>query len=145
MHLNDISILMNFLACMNVWWWLLFVNDIFYFLMSWIYNVPQGDHVTFLNIYKGFHQSGKSSQWCYKNFLNYQALVCIHDITIHSFIQIFVVIPLLDAQAFYYNICCPWLLQKKVVDIRGQLLRLMKRLGIPLKSCDRDMQVRCFN
>ncbi|KAK3159755.1 hypothetical protein QOZ80_1BG0050680 [Eleusine coracana subsp. coracana] len=63
----------------------------------------EGDHVTFLNIYKGFHQSGKSSQWCYKNFLNYQAL-------------------------------------KKVVDIRGQLLRLMKRFGIPLKSCDRDMQ-----
>lgn len=40
------------------------------------YVVPQGDHVTFLNIYKGFHQSGKSSQWCYKNFLNHQALVC---------------------------------------------------------------------
>ncbi|GJN38084.1 hypothetical protein PR202_gb27094 [Eleusine coracana subsp. coracana] len=30
--------------------------------------------------------------------------------------------------------------EKKVVDIRGQLLRLMKRFGIPLKSCDRDMQ-----
>ncbi|RCV25218.1 hypothetical protein SETIT_5G148400v2 [Setaria italica] len=63
----------------------------------------EGDHVTFLNIYKGFHQSGKSSQWCYKNFLNYQAL-------------------------------------KKVVDIRGQLLRIVKSFGIPLKSCDRDMQ-----
>ncbi|CAO2186162.1 unnamed protein product [Urochloa humidicola] len=63
----------------------------------------EGDHVTFLNIYKGFHQSGKSSQWCYKNFLNYQAL-------------------------------------KKVIDIRGQLLRIVKGFGIPLKSCDRDMQ-----
>ncbi|PVH39496.1 hypothetical protein PAHAL_5G518800 [Panicum hallii] len=63
----------------------------------------EGDHVTFLNIYKGFHQSGKSSQWCYKNFLNYQAL-------------------------------------KKVVEIRGQLLRIVKGFGIPLKSCDRDMQ-----
>ncbi|XP_066316918.1 probable pre-mRNA-splicing factor ATP-dependent RNA helicase DEAH9 isoform X1 [Miscanthus floridulus] len=63
----------------------------------------EGDHVTFLNIYKGFHQSGKSSQWCYKNFLNYQAL-------------------------------------KKVVDIRGQLLRIVKSFGIQLKSCDRDMQ-----
>ncbi|KAF8663339.1 hypothetical protein HU200_055954 [Digitaria exilis] len=63
----------------------------------------EGDHVTFLNIYKGFHQSGKSSQWCYKNFLNYQAL-------------------------------------KKVVDIRGQLLRILKGFGMPLKSCDRDMQ-----
>ncbi|XP_066305529.1 probable pre-mRNA-splicing factor ATP-dependent RNA helicase DEAH9 [Miscanthus floridulus] len=60
----------------------------------------EGDHVTFLNIYKGFHQSGKSSQWCYKNFLNYQAL-------------------------------------KKVVDIRGQLLRIVKSFGIQLKSCDR--------
>ncbi|KAL6838814.1 hypothetical protein ACP4OV_031528 [Aristida adscensionis] len=63
----------------------------------------EGDHVTFLNIYKGFHQHGKSSQWCYKNFLNYQAL-------------------------------------KKVIDIREQLLKVMKRFGIPLKSCDRDMQ-----
>ncbi|KAK7841026.1 putative pre-mrna-splicing factor atp-dependent rna helicase deah9 [Quercus suber] len=27
----------------------------------------QGDHVTFLNVYKGFLQSGKSSQWCHKN------------------------------------------------------------------------------
>uniref|UniRef100_A0ACD5VN89 Uncharacterized protein n=1 Tax=Avena sativa TaxID=4498 RepID=A0ACD5VN89_AVESA len=63
----------------------------------------EGDHVTFLNIYKGFHQSGKSSQWCYKNFLNHQAL-------------------------------------KKVIEIRAQLVRVMKRFGILLKSCDRDMQ-----
>lgn len=63
----------------------------------------EGDHVTFLNIYKGFRQSGKSSQWCYKSFLNYQAL-------------------------------------KKVIDIREQLVRVMKRFGIQLKSCDRDMQ-----
>ncbi|KAM3348056.1 hypothetical protein ACQJBY_021769 [Aegilops geniculata] len=63
----------------------------------------EGDHVTFLNIYKGFHQSGKSSQWCYKNFLNHQAL-------------------------------------KKVIEIRAQLVRVMKRFGIQLKSCDRDMQ-----
>ncbi|VAH58919.1 unnamed protein product [Triticum turgidum subsp. durum] len=63
----------------------------------------EGDHVTFLNIYKGFHQSGKSSQWCYKNFLNHQAL-------------------------------------KKVIEIRAQLVRVVKRFGIQLKSCDRDMQ-----
>uniref|UniRef100_A0A0E0BYX8 RNA helicase n=1 Tax=Oryza meridionalis TaxID=40149 RepID=A0A0E0BYX8_9ORYZ len=63
----------------------------------------EGDHVTFLNIYKGFHQSGKSSQWCYKNFLNHQAL-------------------------------------KKVIDIREQLVRIIKRFGIPLTSCDRDME-----
>ncbi|KAK7302892.1 hypothetical protein RJT34_13789 [Clitoria ternatea] len=34
----------------------------------------EGDHVTFLNIYKGFHQSGKSSQWCHKNYINYHAM-----------------------------------------------------------------------
>lgn len=35
----------------------------------------QGDHVTFLNVYKGFLQSGKSPKWCNKNFVNYQAMV----------------------------------------------------------------------
>ncbi|CAJ2658903.1 unnamed protein product [Trifolium pratense] len=35
----------------------------------------EGDHVTFLNVYKGFHQSRKSSQWCHKNFVNYHAMV----------------------------------------------------------------------
>uniref|UniRef100_A0A803QHH0 RNA helicase n=1 Tax=Cannabis sativa TaxID=3483 RepID=A0A803QHH0_CANSA len=34
----------------------------------------EGDHVTFLNVYKGFLQSGKSSQWCYRNFVNYHAM-----------------------------------------------------------------------
>ncbi|OAY78591.1 putative ATP-dependent RNA helicase DHX35 [Ananas comosus] len=63
----------------------------------------EGDHVTFLNIYRGFLQSGKSSQWCYKNFINYHAM-------------------------------------KKVVDIKEQLHNLMRRLGIAVKSCDRDMQ-----
>ncbi|XP_015943066.1 probable pre-mRNA-splicing factor ATP-dependent RNA helicase DEAH9 [Arachis duranensis] len=33
-----------------------------------------GDHVTFLNVYKGFLQSGKSSQWCHKNYVNYHAM-----------------------------------------------------------------------
>ncbi|KAG7012462.1 putative pre-mRNA-splicing factor ATP-dependent RNA helicase DEAH9 [Cucurbita argyrosperma subsp. argyrosperma] len=37
----------------------------------------EGDHVTFLNVYKGFLQSNKSSQWCHKNFINYQAMVRI--------------------------------------------------------------------
>lgn len=35
----------------------------------------QGDHVTFLNVYKGFIQSNKSSKWCQKNFINYHAMV----------------------------------------------------------------------
>ncbi|KAJ4703593.1 putative ATP-dependent RNA helicase [Melia azedarach] len=34
----------------------------------------EGDHVTFLNVYKGFLQSGKSSRWCHKNFVNYHAM-----------------------------------------------------------------------
>ncbi|XP_028780288.1 probable pre-mRNA-splicing factor ATP-dependent RNA helicase DEAH9 [Neltuma alba] len=34
----------------------------------------EGDHVTFLNVYKGFLQAGKSSQWCHKNHVNYHAM-----------------------------------------------------------------------
>ncbi|KAG5561806.1 hypothetical protein RHGRI_004748 [Rhododendron griersonianum] len=34
----------------------------------------EGDHVTFLNVYKGFLRSGKSPKWCNKNFVNYQAM-----------------------------------------------------------------------
>ncbi|XP_072999802.1 probable pre-mRNA-splicing factor ATP-dependent RNA helicase DEAH9 isoform X2 [Typha latifolia] len=64
----------------------------------------EGDHVTYLNVYKGFLQSGTSSKWCYKNFINYQSM-------------------------------------KKVVDIRAQLGRLLKRLGLVLKSCEGDMQI----
>ncbi|XP_030552361.1 probable pre-mRNA-splicing factor ATP-dependent RNA helicase DEAH9 isoform X2 [Rhodamnia argentea] len=64
----------------------------------------EGDLVTFLNVYKGFLQSGKSSQWCHKNYINYHAM-------------------------------------KKVVDIREQLRRIAQRLGVTLKSCDKDMQV----
>ncbi|XP_010686351.2 probable pre-mRNA-splicing factor ATP-dependent RNA helicase DEAH9 isoform X1 [Beta vulgaris subsp. vulgaris] len=63
----------------------------------------EGDHVTFLNVYKGFLQSGKSSKWCHKNFINYHAM-------------------------------------KKVLETREQLKRTAKRLGIVLKSCDRDIQ-----
>ncbi|EOY28092.1 RNA helicase family protein isoform 5, partial [Theobroma cacao] len=64
----------------------------------------EGDHVTFLNIYKGFLQSGKSSQWCHRNFINYHAM-------------------------------------KKVMEIREQLKRIALRLGIVLKSCERDTQL----
>ncbi|KAL1222917.1 putative pre-mRNA-splicing factor ATP-dependent RNA helicase DEAH9 [Cardamine amara subsp. amara] len=63
----------------------------------------EGDHVTFLNVYKGFLESKKPQQWCYKNFLNYQSM-------------------------------------KKVVEIRDQLKRIARRLGITLKSCDGDME-----
>jgi hypothetical protein len=36
------------------------------------------------------------------------------------------------------------LLQKKVIEIRAQLVRVMKRFGIPLKSCEGDMKVGIF-
>ncbi|KAM7525052.1 hypothetical protein LguiA_014954 [Lonicera macranthoides] len=64
----------------------------------------EGDHVTFLNIYKGFLQSNKSAKWCHKNFINYQAM-------------------------------------KKVLEVRDQLRRIAQRIGIPLKSCDSDVQL----
>ncbi|WVY95022.1 hypothetical protein V8G54_034110 [Vigna mungo] len=63
----------------------------------------EGDHVTFLNVYKGFHQSGKSSQWCHKNYVNYHAM-------------------------------------RKVLEVREQLKRIAKRIGLVLKSCESDMQ-----
>ncbi|KAJ4768043.1 RNA helicase family protein [Rhynchospora pubera] len=66
--------------------------------------VAEGDHVTYLNVYKGFLKSGKSSQWCYRNFINYQAM-------------------------------------KKVIDIREQLVRFLKRLGLTLKSCEGDLKM----
>ncbi|KMZ56447.1 putative ATP-dependent RNA helicase [Zostera marina] len=65
--------------------------------------VAEGDHISFLNVYKGFLQSGKSSKWCSQNFLNYQTM-------------------------------------KKVVEIRGQLCRLLNRLGLTLKSCEGDIK-----
>ncbi|XP_050224764.1 probable pre-mRNA-splicing factor ATP-dependent RNA helicase DEAH9 isoform X2 [Mercurialis annua] len=64
----------------------------------------EGDHVTFLNVYQGFLQSGKSSQWCHKNFVNYQAM-------------------------------------RKVLEVREQLRRVALRIGIVLKSCERDTLV----
>ncbi|GKF56717.1 hypothetical protein Tco_0167057, partial [Tanacetum coccineum] len=35
----------------------------------------EGDHVTFLNVYKGFLQSNRSSKWCHQNSINYHAMV----------------------------------------------------------------------
>ncbi|XP_042379237.1 probable pre-mRNA-splicing factor ATP-dependent RNA helicase DEAH9 isoform X1 [Zingiber officinale] len=64
----------------------------------------EGDHITFLNVYKGFINSGKSSQWCYKNYVNYHAM-------------------------------------KKVVDVKEQLCRLLRRFGLALKSCEQDTQI----
>ncbi|XP_048331112.2 probable pre-mRNA-splicing factor ATP-dependent RNA helicase DEAH9 [Ziziphus jujuba] len=40
----------------------------------------EGDHVTFLNVYKGFLQSSKLSQWCHKNYVNYHAMKKVIEI-----------------------------------------------------------------
>ncbi|KAG9446137.1 hypothetical protein H6P81_012265 [Aristolochia fimbriata] len=40
----------------------------------------EGDHITYLNIYKGFLHSGKSAQWCHKNFINYQTMKKVIEI-----------------------------------------------------------------
>ncbi|KAL2244398.1 probable pre-mRNA-splicing factor ATP-dependent RNA helicase DEAH9 isoform X1 [Sesamum indicum] len=40
----------------------------------------EGDHVTFLNVYKGFIQSGKSSNWCHKNHINYHSMRKVDEI-----------------------------------------------------------------
>ncbi|XP_059669980.1 probable pre-mRNA-splicing factor ATP-dependent RNA helicase DEAH9 isoform X2 [Cornus florida] len=40
----------------------------------------EGDHVTFLNVYKGFLQSDKSSKWCHNNFINYHAMKKVIEI-----------------------------------------------------------------
>ncbi|KAK8935803.1 hypothetical protein KSP39_PZI013625 [Platanthera zijinensis] len=44
-----------------------------------LFAAAEGDHVTHLNVYTGFIQSGKSSQWCYKNYINYHALKKVVD------------------------------------------------------------------
>ncbi|GMH30367.1 hypothetical protein Nepgr_032210 [Nepenthes gracilis] len=40
----------------------------------------EGDHVTFLNVYKAFLLSGKSSKWCHKNYVNYHAMKKVIEI-----------------------------------------------------------------
>ena len=39
------------------------------------FSVAEGDHVTYLNIIKGFLESDRSSSWCQRRCLNYSALV----------------------------------------------------------------------
>ncbi|KAI4312239.1 hypothetical protein MLD38_037074 [Melastoma candidum] len=40
----------------------------------------EGDHATFLNVYKGFLESAKSSNWYYKNYINYHAMKKVIEI-----------------------------------------------------------------
>lgn len=60
--------------CLFIYFW----HKLLSFMLTQILWTMQGDHVTYLSVYKGFIQSGKSSQWCYKNFINYHAMVSIH-------------------------------------------------------------------
>lgn len=91
--------------------------------------------MTFLNVYKGFLQSGKSSQWCYKNYVNYQAMVCI---------SIAVLINWRVPFHYILALIIKFVVQKKVIEIREQLKRTAQRLGIVLKSCETDMLVNIF-
>lgn len=128
----------------------------------------QGDHITYLNVYKGFLHYGKSSQWCHKNFINYHAMVsffCLlvaqcYKIIGFSIFNFLVSLPickcgpfcvvLLTSGDYLYllpgciviaNVRNAVLVQKKVVEIREQLSKLVQRLGIGLKSCDGDTKV----
>lgn len=98
----------------------------------------QGDHVTFLNVYKAFLQSGKSSQWCYKNHVNYHAMVCMCSAISNSRCFVWCMYPvfLLNIHFNFQHV-----VQRKVLEVREQLKRIAQRIGIVLKSCDGDMQV----
>jgi pre-mRNA-splicing factor ATP-dependent RNA helicase DHX16 len=34
--------------------------------------VPGGDHLTLLNIYNQWHQTGFADQWCFENFIQHR-------------------------------------------------------------------------
>ncbi|KAL8460585.1 hypothetical protein ACS0TY_032202 [Phlomoides rotata] len=40
----------------------------------------EGDHISYLNVYKGFLESGKSSNWCHKNHVNYHAMKKVEEV-----------------------------------------------------------------
>ncbi|KAI0903063.1 P-loop containing nucleoside triphosphate hydrolase protein [Ustulina deusta] len=41
---------------------------------------PHGDHLTFLNVYHGWKQSGYSSPWCFENFIQFRSMKRAKDI-----------------------------------------------------------------
>ncbi|GJY22960.1 probable pre-mRNA-splicing factor ATP-dependent RNA helicase DEAH9 isoform X1 [Tanacetum coccineum] len=79
----------------------------------------EGDHVTFLNVYKGFLQSNRSSKWCHQNSINYHAMVSFQ---------------------WLERTAVDLALIKKVIEVRQQLRRVAQRLGLALKSCENDME-----
>lgn len=42
--------------------------------------VGEGDLITFLNIWKGWEDGGRSRKWCYKNFINHRTMLRAADI-----------------------------------------------------------------
>ncbi len=42
--------------------------------------VGEGDLITFLNIWKGWEDAGRSRTWCYKNFINHRTMLRAADI-----------------------------------------------------------------
>ncbi|GAW10749.1 hypothetical protein ANO14919_000840 [Xylariales sp. No.14919] len=41
---------------------------------------PHGDHLTFLNVYNGWKQSGYSSPWCFENFIQFRSMKRAKDV-----------------------------------------------------------------
>ncbi|TGJ85834.1 hypothetical protein E0Z10_g2905 [Xylaria hypoxylon] len=41
---------------------------------------PHGDHLTFLNVYNGWKQSGYSSPWCFENFIQFRSMKRSKDV-----------------------------------------------------------------
>lgn len=64
--------------------------------------VGEGDLITFLNIWKGWEDVGRSRTWCYKNFINHRTML-------------------------------------RAADIRSQLQRHLRRLGLPWVSAVDDL------
>ncbi|KAA6422608.1 MAG: putative ATP-dependent RNA helicase DHX35-like [Trebouxia sp. A1-2] len=64
--------------------------------------VGEGDLITFLNIWKGWEDAGRSRTWCYKNFINHRTML-------------------------------------RAADIRNQLQRHLRRLGLPWVSAVDDL------
>lgn len=45
-----------------------------------VFEVEEGDLITFLNVYNGFVNSGMTEQFCHKYFLNYKSLKRVTEI-----------------------------------------------------------------
>ena len=41
---------------------------------------PVGDHLTLLNVYKQWEESGFSTQWCYENFIQHRSMKRARDV-----------------------------------------------------------------